>query len=83
MRRLNDRLSLQISSSSEVPRICDPAESRHCKKGQQSLSFHCSVHQWLMFDRGLWGKKEKPWLAFARLCGINTSTMNNFKLPMV
>ena len=34
-----------------------------------------------MFDRGLWGEKEKPWLAFAHLCGISTSTMNNFKLP--
>ena len=34
-----------------------------------------------MFDRGLWGEKEKLWLAFAHLCGISTSTMNNFKLP--
>ena len=55
-------------------------EQAYCKKGQQSLSSYCSMHQWAGV-RSLWGRREKPWLAFAHLYGSNTSTMNNFKLP--
>ena len=34
-------------------------EQTYCKKGQQSLSFHCSMHQWAdVWQRSLGGKRE-------------------------
>ena len=61
MRRQNDQLSLQISSTSEVPRICDPTESRHIvKRGSRASVSTVVCLNGLMFDRGLWGEKEKP-----------------------